>query len=135
MTAEPQPLRLYKFGPWPKRESPARQDATPLGARVMQWLQDGSGDLDADLSRILFREFNAQETYRQAVVRQLGLARQQLEAAQAQLKGEERQPNGTGDAFAYGFSMGQRAALLDAAQLVQDAINGAFDSVTGGACE
>lgn len=129
MTDQPQPVRIYKLGPWPRVESPAAADATPLGKRLMAWLNGQPTDLDADLSRVIFREFIAQETYRQRTVQQLSIARQRIEAAQQACKAEEPQPNGARGAFAHGFSMGERKAFLECAQLVQDALNGATDAV------
>jgi hypothetical protein len=130
---EAKPLRLYRMGPWPDRDTPAADEPPPLGERAIAWLSGAEVAVDAVLSRTLYREFMAQEQYRQRVIHWLGVARQQLEDAQARLKIEERQPNGAAEAWAYGFSVGARTAALEAAQLLNDAINGATDAVMSGA--
>ncbi len=125
---EPQPLRLYKLGPWPEHAD--APEATPLGNRLMAWFDDPlSVEVDADLSRIIRREFDAQEAYRQRRVKQTSLFRQWLTDMQAQLKADEGQPNGEGDSFAYGFSRGQQAAFWECAQQAQDVLNESTDEV------
>jgi hypothetical protein len=121
---QPKPVRIYKLGPWPQREQ-VPDNATELGARCMAWLRGESIPVDADMSRILLREFGAQERYRLAVTQYLNAIRMQVEQAQLEAEACEGQPATLGEHWAYGYSSGQRDELRATAQLIQDVINGA----------
>lgn len=128
---EPGKVRLYTWGQWSRAELPAGADPTPLGQRLIDYLQRKyTGPLTEREAELVREEFEAQETYRSRLVDALMRCSGKLQheaAAKAQEMGGpfrlSEDPNVKGGSYNAGYVLGQYTALAGAAQMVQDVVN------------
>ncbi len=120
--------RLYTFGPWRDADD-SLSDATELGKRMMAWMRGESVEMDADLSRVLQREFRAQDLYREAITREQSKLVGKLQARAGDAITDADLPLSPAEAYARGYSQGAYQAYAHAAQDVQDVINAAVVSM------
>lgn len=123
MSEAPQP-RLYQFGPWPELPADPAPQASPLGQRVIAWMRGEDVEVDADVSRILRREFHAQEQYRRKLTERISEARGIVEKkATKAVDDAGDEPLDINTAFASGYKRGEYESYMRAAQVIQDCIN------------